>query len=283
MTQINNLPGLKSITSHSNPLIKELKSLQQKKYRDRHNSFVVEGLKLIMEALQQDWKILYLLLNANNNPNPLILQIIAQVKAQGGQVILTNQAVLSNISKKENPQTVIAVCQQRHLDISLLKMADKGTYIALDRIRDPGNLGTIIRTADAGGAKAIILIGETTDLFSPETVRASMGSIFALNIYKASSSQFINLCQHFTGAIIGTHLNATKDYRKLDYDKQANILLMGNEQQGLDDQLTEKCTQLVKIPQIGKADSLNLAIATAIMLYEMQRNNLILTSHKGTL
>jgi TrmH family RNA methyltransferase len=141
-------------------------------------------------------------------------------------------------------------------------------------VRDPGNLGTIIRTADAAGAKGIILIGDTTDPFSLETVRATMGSVFALPLFRASEADFLAWRKGFSGLIVGTHLKGAVDYRTIPYAKKPVILLMGNEQQGLPDQLAATCDKLARIPQEGRADSLNLAIATGVMLFEIRREAL---------
>ena len=138
-------------------------------------------------------------------------------------------------------------------------------------MRDPGNLGTIIRTADAAGASAVILVGECTDVFSTEAVRATMGSIFAMPVARASESEFLAWVRASGAYTAGTHLEGSVDYRTVDYGKKPTVLLMGNEQQGLTPALTQGCGVLVRIPQAGQADSLNLAIATGIMLFEARR------------
>ncbi|TIT24926.1 MAG: RNA methyltransferase, partial [Mesorhizobium sp.] len=135
-------------------------------------------------------------------------------------------------------------------------------WVALDRVRDPGNLGTVIRTVDAVGAKGIILVGETTDPFSVETVRATMGSIFAVPVAKATPETFLAWRKSFPGLVAGTHLKGAVDYRSVDFSQGPVLLMMGNEQQGLPDSLAESCDRLLRIPQAGRADSLNLAVAT---------------------
>ena len=144
--------------------------------------------------------------------------------------------------------------------------------MALDRVRDPGNLGTIIRTSDAAGASGVILIGDTVDPFSMETVRATMGSIFAVPLIRASEADFINWSKTSSALVVGSHLKGSVDYRTITYDSQPVVLLMGNEQQGLPDTLAKACGKLARIPQTGRADSLNLAIATGVMLFEARRH-----------
>jgi TrmH family RNA methyltransferase len=143
-------------------------------------------------------------------------------------------------------------------------------WIALEAVRDPGNLGTIIRTADAVGAAGVILVGDTVDPFSTEAVRATMGSIFAVPLARASLGEFAALAARWGGTIVGTHLAATADYRTVDY-RTPVLLVMGGEQAGLTDAAAKTARTLVKIPMAGKADSLNLAVATAVMLFEIKR------------
>jgi TrmH family RNA methyltransferase len=147
--------------------------------------------------------------------------------------------------------------------------------VALESIRDPGNLGTIVRTADAVGAAGVILVGETVDPFSPEAVRATMGSIFAVPLARTSKPEFTGLAAGWRGTIVGTHLAATADYRAVDYTPPV-LLVMGGEQAGLTPEAAKLCRTLVKIPMTGRADSLNLAVATAVMLFEIRRGALTL-------
>ncbi|AQX20571.1 TrmH family RNA methyltransferase [Bartonella sp. WD16.2] len=267
---------VKEITSLSNPIIKNLKALNQKKNRNRDGVFMAEGLKLVIDALNLGWTIQTLILSKNKVGNTIIENIAARTVACGGFVIKASQKVMESITRRDNPQTVVGVFKQQWHPIEMIKGLAQDVYIALDRVRDPGNLGAIIRTADAVGAKGVMLIGETTDPFSPETVRATMGSIFSVPLYRFGESAFLNWSTHFKGIIIGTHLKTSVDYRSVDFKKGPIILLMGNEQQGLPNILADRCDQLVRIPQNGRADSLNLAVATAIMLYEIRRPYLTL-------
>ena len=154
--------------------------------------------------------------------------------------------------------------------------------MALDRVRDPGNLGPIIRTVDAVGASGVILVGETTDPFSLETVRATMGSVFAVPVARTAVDAFLAWRKDSQARFVGTHLKGSVDYRTVDYTQGATVLVMGNEQQGLPDQLAQACDTLIRIPQAGRADSLNLAVATGIALYEIRRNALPTVGQAGT-
>jgi RNA methyltransferase, TrmH family len=194
--------------------------------------------------------------------------------ATGGLVLEVTEKVLSAITRRDNPQMVVGVFRQRWMALADIRPAQGDVWVALDRVRDPGNLGTVIRTADAVGAAGVILVGETTDPFSVEAVRATMGSVFSVPLAKAGPDAFLAWRKSFPGLVIGTHLRGTVDYRRLDYEPGPVLLLMGNEQQGLPDQLAETCDRLVRIPQAGRADSLNLAVATGVMLYEIRRKAL---------
>lgn len=274
---------VKEITSLANPIIKDMKALNLKKNRDREGVFMAEGLKLVIDALDLGWTIRTLLFSKAGLGNPLVEKTAARAKAHGGLIIEASQKVMESVTRRDNPQMVVGVFEQNWLPIESLQAKMNDVYVALDRIRDPGNLGTIIRTADAVGAKGLILVGDTTDPFSLETVRATMGSIFALPLYRLSADAFLQWRKSFKGKIIGTHLKGSVDYRTLDYSEGPIVLFMGNEQQGLPDNLANSCDALARIPQAGRADSLNLAVATGVMLYEIRRNNLILDPREARL
>ncbi|WP_336279106.1 TrmH family RNA methyltransferase [Bartonella sp. CB175] len=267
---------VKEITSLSNSIIKDLKALSQKKNRNRENLFMAEGLKLVIDALNLGWTIQTLIFSKSKIGHGTIENIAARTVANGGFVIKASQKVMESITRRDNPQTVIGIFKQQWQPTEMIKGQTKDVYVALDQVRDPGNLGTIIRTADAVGAKGVILIGETTDPFSPETVRATMGSIFSVPLYRFDENAFLKWSASFKGMIVGTHLKGSTDYRTIDFKNGPIILLMGSEKQGLPDILANRCNKLARIPQSGRADSLNLAIATAIMLYEIRRPHLIL-------
>lgn len=263
---------VKEITSLSNPIVKDIKALTQKKNRDQSGQFFAEGLKLIIDALDLGWTIRTLIYAKNNGDNPNIQSAAAKVFAQGGLILEVSEKVLVSITRRDNPQMVAGVIDQRYQDLTAAKVEPDDTWIALDRVRDPGNLGTIIRTADAAGAKGVILVDETTDPFSLETIRATMGSVFAVPIIRATGPELANWAKENHCQLVGTHLKGATDYRLIDYRSRPTVLLMGNEQSGLPDQLANACNALVKIPQAGMADSLNLAIATGIMVFEARRH-----------
>ncbi|WP_150525238.1 TrmH family RNA methyltransferase [Roseibium sediminis] len=263
--------AVKQITSHSNPIVKEIKGLiAQRKHRTQAGLFVAEGLKLATDALEAGWDIRYLAIGPDARDNPIAQQAAASAKARGALILEVNTAILSAMTRKDNPQMVVGVYEQRTQSLASIRPEEATTWVALDRVRDPGNLGTIIRTADAVGASGVILVGDCTDPFAVETVRATMGSLFHVPLVKTTREAFLDFAAKWPGSVVGTHLEGSVDYRKAEYGEPV-LLLMGNEQQGLDAPMTSACNTLIRIPQVGQADSLNLAVATGITLYEIRR------------
>ncbi|TGQ71030.1 RNA methyltransferase [Mesorhizobium sp. M00.F.Ca.ET.186.01.1.1] len=268
-------PGqVKEVTSLANPLVKDIKALALKKFRDQQNAFMAEGLKLVIDALDLGWQIRTLVFAKAGRGNPAVEKVAARTVAAGGTVLEVSEKVLVAITRRDNPQMVVGVFSQKFLSLRDIRADNGDVWVALDRVRDPGNLGTVIRTVDAVGAKGVILVGDTTDPFSVETVRATMGSIFAVPVAKATTEAFLAWRGGFSGLVAGTHLKGAVDYRSVDFSRGPVLLMMGNEQQGLPESLAASCDRLLRIPQAGRADSLNLAVATGVMLFEIRRGAL---------
>ncbi|WP_353643533.1 RNA methyltransferase [Mesorhizobium sp. WSM2239] len=275
MSERHGAPGqVKEVTSLANPLIKDIKALALKKFRDQQHAFMAEGLKLVIDALDLGWSIKTLVFAKAGRGNAAIEKVAARTVAAGGTVLEVSEKVLTAITRRDNPQMVVGVFAQRLMPLKDIQPKSGDVWVALDRVRDPGNLGTVIRTVDAVGASGVILVGETTDPFAVETVRATMGSIFAVPVARATVEAFLAWRKGFPGLVAGTHLKGAVDYRSVDYSGRPVVLLMGNEQQGLPDELTNACDKLLRIPQAGRADSLNLAVATGVMLFEIRRGAL---------
>lgn len=271
---------VKEVTSLANPIIKDIKALSLKKARDESKTFLAEGLKLVIDALDRGWTIRTLVYAKAGKGKPLVEKVAARTVAAGGLVLEVSEKVMSSITRRENPQMVAAVFEQRWTPLKEIQPKGSETWIALDRVRDPGNLGTIIRTADAAGAAGVILVGDCTDPFSMETVRATMGSMFALPLVKTSPADFLKWKKSVDARLVATHLAGAVDYRTIDYRSKPVILMMGNEQSGLPDELAQAADKLARIPQVGMADSLNLAVATGVMLFEVRRHLLTLDGAK---
>ncbi|HEX7758682.1 MAG TPA: RNA methyltransferase [Caulobacteraceae bacterium] len=256
----------RTITSLSNPTVKAARALHLRKEREETGLFLAEGLKIVTEAVELGHAPRILLHSADAAGHPLVRQAAQAARRAGGEVIEVSRDILAKISKRDNPQTVLAVFSQLFAPLESLEPKSARCWVALQAVRDPGNLGTIIRTADAAGCGGVILVGDCCDPYSVEAVRATMGSVFAVPIAKAEAAQFIDWRKRWPGSVVGTLLTATTDFRAADYRDPA-LILMGNEQAGLPSDLAAICDVNVKIPMRGRADSLNLAVATGVMIY----------------
>lgn len=258
--------SFREITSLTNDTVKAVRALHMRKERETTGLFLAEGLKFIGEALDQGRTPKTLLVGMEARPHALLDRAKIETQAAGGEIVVVTHPILEKISRRDNPQTVLAVFEQQYTSLEALTPQSAPCWVALEQVRDPGNLGTIIRTADAAGCGGVILIGDCVDPFSVEAVRATMGSVFAVAIARTSPAEFLAWRERWPGSVVGTRLDATTDYRAASIQRPA-LILMGNEQAGLTDELAAACDVNVKIPMRGRADSLNLAIATGIMVY----------------
>ena len=254
------------ITSLTNDTVKAVRALHMRKEREATGRFLAEGLKFIGEALDQNRSPRLLLVGEDARSHPILDRAREATRAGGGEVVVVTHAILEKISRRDNPQTVLGVFDQGYTPMSAILPGSAPAWVALEQVRDPGNLGTIIRTADSAGCGGVILIGDCVDPYSVEAVRATMGSVFAVAIVRTTAAEFLAWRQMWPGSVIGTRLDATEGYRDAAIQHPA-LILMGNEQAGLTDTLAEACDVNVKIPMRGRADSLNLAVATGIMVY----------------
>jgi RNA methyltransferase, TrmH family len=258
---------IEHITSPSNPKIKAINSLFIRKFRKESGLFVAEGLRSVIEGLDCGIMPQQLVFSEDADMTDELQRAIDSTSATGGLCLKVGQAVLEKLSRKENPQTVLGVFKQKWGRVEDIRPSSSRCWVALEEVRDPGNLGTIIRAVDGVGADGMILIGQCCDPFSVESIRATMGSIFSVPIIPCTKDDFLALIPSWPGAVIATALNdRTVDFRAAAY-KQPLILVMGNEQAGISTEIQNAVHQTVKLPMNGRADSLNLAIATGIMLY----------------
>ena len=263
------------ITSLANPLVKEIRGLALPKNRKASGLFVAEGLKLVADAVDAGWAIRTLVHADTVGHQPLVKRLAATARGGGATVLAVSEAVLGKISRRDNPQTVLGVFEQRTLAAKAIRPGADAVWVALESVRDPGNLGTIVRTVDAAGASGVMLIGDTVDPFSIEAVRATMGSIFNVALCRLRQAEFATIAGGWPGMVVGTHLAATVDYRDAPY-RTPVLLIMGGERAGLSADIARLCKPLVRIPMAGRADSLNLAVATGVMLFEIRRGALTL-------
>lgn len=256
----------RQITAFSNPLVKQARGLREKKNRRREGLFLAEGLRILTEAREAGT--LPEMLFYSDSSHPLLRALIDETEQSGGSAIETVSDILHKISGKENPQTVLGVYRAPDTSLDRIDRADSPLWIVAQALRDPGNIGTILRTGDAVGAGGLILIDECADPFSVESVRASMGALFTQRIAAARWDEFVAWLRGGEGQLIGTSLDTSTDYQSVRYEKPA-FILVGNEQAGLPEEYEAECDLLVKIPMLGKADSLNAAVATAVIAYEL--------------
>ncbi len=256
----------RTVTSLTNPTVKAVRALHMRKERDHTGLFVAEGLKAVTEGLETGHTPRILLHGPDAAGHPLTSKAIAATLASRGQVLEVTADILAKVSRRDNPQAVVGVFPQVFRPLTAIEPGPAGCVVALHRVRDPGNLGTIVRTADSAGCGGVVLVGECCDPYAVEAVRATMGSIFAVPLAKASEAEFAAWCAAWTGSVVGTLLSAETDHLAATYRKPV-IVLMGNEQQGLTPEMAALCDLNVKIPMRGRADSLNLSVATGIMIY----------------
>lgn len=245
---------MKMISSLQNPLVKEAASLHQKKYRDETGLFLIEGEEFCRHAIAQGWECTLLFVHDAHDTDILDAQDYAHVPMH----------ILEKISKKENAQPVLGMFRQRVSNMP----QDASFFLALEHVRDPGNLGTILRTAHAVGLTQLILIGQSCDPFSPEVIRASMGSFSRVALVPMTPDDFVAWATVKKLAVLGTDVADASDFRQTAY--QNAVVVMGNEQKGLSADLKARCTGRIHIPMPGGTESLNLAVASALVLYQAQ-------------
>ncbi|MBX9796083.1 RNA methyltransferase [Sphingomonas sp.] len=256
----------REITAYSNPLIKRVRQLREKRHRRAEGLFLAEGLRILTEAREAGRLPHYLFFARDSAAHPLVRTLIAEVEQAGGEAIETIPDILSKLSGKDNPQAVVGVFAEFARPLASLNRAAAPIWLVAERLRDPGNLGTILRTGDAVGAGGLILIGDCVDPFSVEAVRASMGALFTVPVVQADWADFLGWLRAGPGQLVGLSLDTPTDYRAARYQAPC-FLLTGNEAQGMPADYAAQCDLRVKIPMRGKADSLNAAVATAVMAY----------------
>lgn len=256
------------ITSFANPKIKHIRKLSQKKYRKETGLFFVEGLRSVGEALQTGAAIEALVVAPGLLVSEFGQSLFVQAQEQDIETIEVSEAVFNNLSPKGASQGIGAVVHQKWQNLNDSPVNQQDLWIALDAIADPGNLGTIIRTADAVGCKGVILLGNATDPFAPTSVKASMGAIFSQNLIRTDWDTFLQWRKNHDLTLTGTSDRAELDYQMVKYIDPL-VLLMGSERHGLSEEMMAACDHLVSIPMAGRSDSLNLAAASAVMLYEI--------------
>lgn len=256
------------ITSFSNDKVKAIRKLEDKKYRQATGLYFVEGLRTVGEAIQTDAPIEWLVVAPDLLVSDFGQSLLAHPGLRDVERVTVSREVYEKIAHKQGPQGLGAVVRQKWQAIESLPVMASDTWVVLDQIADPGNLGTIMRTADAVGCQGLILLGPSTDPHDPTAVKASMGSLFSLTLTATNWETFVAWCTENQISLVGTSDRAEADYQSIKYPHPLAVL-MGSERHGLSDHMIDACDTLVRIPMRGRADSLNLAVATAVVLYEI--------------
>jgi RNA methyltransferase, TrmH family len=238
------------ITSLQNPVVKQVKSLFDKKGRRETGLFAAEGMGMLERAADLGWDPIHFV-----STKPVSIW-------DGVRPLLVSDKIMAELSAQNNPHDVLATFKQRFQP----HPGKTGVWLGLEEIRDPGNLGTIIRTADAAGAAGLVLIGDCCDPYSPDCVRASTGSIFAVPLVRMNVESFADYAKAFPGEVVGTSMAAKADYRRV-YGTDM-VMVLGSESRGLSQPVSAACGTMVRIPMKPGVESLNLATAAALMLYE---------------
>jgi TrmH family RNA methyltransferase len=251
------------ISSTKNLLIKRIRRLQQKKHRLSEEVFFIEGLRVVATAVEMGAEIEQIVWC-----DSLLVSDFGRSLLSKAPATEVSEPVFRSISDREQPVGIGAVVRLAIYDLPFTTVAADSVFVALYEISDPGNLGTIIRTVDAAGGAGVILVGNTVDPFHPTAVKASMGTVFNVVIRESSAENLIQWANAHQMTIVATSAKGSVDYRAISYPKPA-LLLMGSEREGLPTHILQQADQSVAIPMRGTASSLNLAVATGILLYEM--------------
>ena len=259
----------REIHSFANDTVKRIRGLRDKKERKAEGKFLAEGLRIIAEARDSGVLPMVIAYAPGNGVHPLAAEIIAAAEAQGADIIETTPDILAKMSGKDNPQAILGVYKQPPTELAAIDRGSAPLWLVAQALRDPGNLGTMLRTGDAVGAGGLILIDDCADPCSVEAVRASMGAVFTQTIAVARWEEFVPWLRAGPGQLVGTSLNTANDYLGASYD-QPCFVLIGNESHGLPELYEAECDLLVKMPMLGRADSLNAAVAAAVMAFHVR-------------
>lgn len=257
-----------AIQSKDNSLIKEVKKLKEKRYRLENSEFIAEGFRFVIEALQSDFEVRAVFVSEKEKERWEKYNVVHYLQ-NGTKVFWVTDQILKLLSSTENPQGIVAVVK-----IKKNYIADKeGFYILVDKIQDPGNLGTIIRTADAAGALGVIATKGTVDVYNEKTLRSTMGSIFHIPVIEAIDMNIVDELKEKGFKLIVSTLEESESFYNVKFTERF-VLTVGNEGNGISEELIKLGDIKVKIPMPGKAESLNVGVAASIMMFEAVRQRL---------
>ncbi len=256
------------ISSFSNAKIKEIRGLRQRKERSKTGLAFIEGIRIVADAIRHPGTVQTLVVAPDLLKSSFAWELVEAQKMGGTPCLEVTADVFQSLSNKDGPQGLGAVIRQQWEPMEQVRLSDDFCWVALDAVQDPGNLGTILRTCDAVGCTGVVLLGQSTDPYDPEALRASMGAIFSQRLVRTSFGAFAYWKQQHGYHVVGTSGAADADYTEVTYHFPL-VLLMGSERLGLSPEQQAICDTLVRIPMVGQSDLLNLAVAAGVTLYEM--------------
>ena len=257
------------ITSKDNDFVKHVKKLKEKKYRDEFSEFIIEGIKIIEEAIHEKAKIKNVIICEDCKNQSVISNELMYELAKFDCVYVSEKVFLS-MSDVTNPQGIMAIIEKGSKEKQKIDYS-ADNFLILDNIQDPGNMGTIIRTCDSLNMKQIIVSKGCSDIYNSKVVRSTMGAIFRVKIFESDNliKTIKDLKKHKI-KVYATDLKTDKSIYSVDYKKSA--IVIGNESNGVSEDILKEVSEKIKIPMLGKTESLNAAIATSIILYEANRS-----------
>ncbi|GAC1467422.1 MAG: RNA methyltransferase [Chloroflexota bacterium] len=259
-----------TISSKANGTVKMVRALRHRKHREESGLFFIEGIRIVTEAANTGASVEACVVAPDLLDSVHALDTVERLRGGGVPYLEVTSDVFRSVALKDNPQGIGAVVRQRWASLHDARPGSELCWIVLDSLQDPGNLGTILRTSDAVGAAGVILIGASTDPYDPSAVRASMGAVFSQWLIRTDLHHLAHWKATHRFRVVGTSDGASLDYRQGRYDAPL-LLLMGSEREGLTEEEKRLCDEIVRIPMVGHGDSLNVAVATGVMLYEIFR------------
>ena len=256
------------ITSTANAHVKLIRGLRARREREHSGLAWVEGIRPTVEALQLNATIDTLVVAPDLLTSDFARDAVDVARVEGIDIMEVTNAVFRSLSDRDGPQGLGAIIRQQWLSLPDIRLAEGDRWVALASVADPGNLGTILRTCDGSDAEGVILLDTSTDPYDPAAMRASMGAVFSRRLVRASFEAFAEWTRAEGATVVGASDRAPETYREADYGART-VLLMGSEREGLTTEQQTLCDRMVSIPMRGRSDSLNLGIATAILLYEV--------------
>ena len=260
------------ITSAANPLIKRMRALLgQRKHRQAEGAFVVEGIRAVWQALESEADVEVLVVAPDLLRSDAARELLAHRQREGLRTVEVSGVVFSGITEREHPSGLAAIVRMPKRGLGELRVGAEALFVGLHEAGNPGNLGTILRTIDAAGGDGLIVIGDATDPYHPTSVKASMGALFTVPLVRVGTvTEVLAWCQSGGVGVVTTSAQATHTHWQTQFPRPA-LLLMGSEGEGLAPEVLGRGDLAVRIPMGGSGDSLNLAVATGILLYEAQR------------